>query len=209
MANPWARLGRAVLVPLLRSIARSSTRTSGSSRTSTVPDAGRSRGSRTSPQRGAGSASRSGSQSGSHSGPHEVTAAEAAQRGASYAGDYTGRLSPVYSPKPDGRPDPGEVVWAWVPFEEDHSQGKDRPVLVVGRDGGHLLALMLTSKDHTRQGDRDYLDVGTGAWDREGRPSEVKLDRVLRLDESAVRREGAVLDRGRFDAVAEALTSRR
>jgi len=205
MANPWARLGRAVLVPLLRSIARPSTRTSGSSRTSTVPDAGRSRGRRTSPQRGAGSTSRSGS----HSGPHEVTAAEAAQRGAAYAGDYTGQISPVYSPKPDGRPDPGEVVWAWVPFEEDHSQGKDRPVLVVGRDGGHLLALMLTSKDHTRQGDRDYLDVGTGAWDREGRPSEVKLDRVLRLDEAAVRREGAVLDRGRFDAVTEALTSRR
>ena len=33
-----------------------------------------------------------------------------------------------YSPDPDGDADPGEVVWAWVPFEEDPAQGKDRPV---------------------------------------------------------------------------------
>ena len=65
-----------------------------------------------------------------------------------YPGDFTGPLAPSYSPKPDGRPDPGEIVWTWVPFEEDHTQGKDRPVLVVGRDGRWLLALQLTSKDH-------------------------------------------------------------
>ena len=40
-----------------------------------------------------------------------------------------------YSPSLDGDADPGEIVWTWVPFEEDHSQGKDRPVLLVGRDG--------------------------------------------------------------------------
>ena len=38
-----------------------------------------------------------------------------------------------YAPEPDGQPDPGEVVWGWVPFEDDPSQGKDRPVLLVGR----------------------------------------------------------------------------
>lgn len=139
------------------------------------------------------------------SGDGRVNAQEAAQRGAAYAGDYSGVPQMDYSPQPDGRPDPGEIVWAWVPYEEDHSQGKDRPVLIIARDGGHLLALMLTSKDHTRQNDRDYVDVGTGAWDRQGRPSEAKLDRILRLDEAAVRREGAVLDRGRFDGVAAAL----
>ncbi len=32
-----------------------------------------------------------------------------------------------YEPEADGLPDPGEVVWGWVPFEEDPSQGKDRP----------------------------------------------------------------------------------
>ena len=41
------------------------------------------------------------------------------------------RVDIAYAPKPDGRPDPGEVVWTWVPYEDDPSQGKDRPVLLV------------------------------------------------------------------------------
>lgn len=115
-----------------------------------------------------------------------------------------------YAPRPDGEPDPGEVVWAWVPYEDDPSRGKDRPVLVIGRDGGALLALPMTSKDHDRDAadearrGRAWMDVGTGAWDARRRPSEVRLDRLLRLDRSAVRREGAVLDRARFDAVTRA-----
>lgn len=115
-----------------------------------------------------------------------------------------------YAPRDDGRPDPGEVVWAWVPYEEDDSQGKDRPVLVIGTDGDRLLALQLTSKDHDRDADqerrsgREWMDVGTGAWDSQRRPSEVRLNRLLRLDPSGVRREGAALDRATFDAVVEA-----
>ena len=50
-----------------------------------------------------------------------------------YPGDFTGVVRPVYAPDPDGDPDPGEIVWTWVPFEDDPSQGKDRPVLVVAR----------------------------------------------------------------------------
>ena len=67
-----------------------------------------------------------------------------------YPGDFTGTPDLAYAPKPDGQPDPGEIVWTWVPYEEDHRQGKDRPVLLVGRDDRWLLALMLTSKDHDR-----------------------------------------------------------
>jgi hypothetical protein len=102
-------------------------------------------------------------------------------------------------------------VWTWVPFEEDVSQGKDRPVLVVGRDGRWLLALMLTSKDHSRDAadearwGRRWLDIGAGPWDRQGRPSEVRLDRVLRIDAAHVRREGAIMDRRTFDAVVAGL----
>ncbi len=126
-----------------------------------------------------------------------------------YPGDFRGTVSALYAPQADGRPDPGEVVWAWVPYEEDHAQGKDRPVLLVGRDANYLLALMLTSKDHTntRTNDRDYLDVGTGAWDKQGRPSEVKLDRIIRLSEGGIRREGAILDRQNFARVAAGLAS--
>ena len=114
----------------------------------------------------------------------------------------------VYAPDLDGAADPGEVVWAWVPFEEGDGRGKDRPMLVIGRDGGGgLLGLMLSSQ-HDRAGDRDWTSVGTGAWDREGRESFVRLDRVLEVAEHGIRREGAVLPRDRFDRVAGLLRGR-
>jgi len=127
---------------------------------------------------------------------------------AGYPGDYDGRAVIEYSPHPDGVADPGEVVWAWVPFEEDHSRGKDRPTLVIGHDGRWVLALMLTSKDHDRDAaeearhGRVWMDVGTGAWDPRGRASEVRLDRVLRLDPHGIRREGGRLDADLFGRVA-------
>lgn len=132
----------------------------------------------------------------------------AAPDAATYPGDFTGVVRPTYSPRPDGDPDPGEIVWTWVPYEEDHTRGKDRPVLLVGHDERWLLGLMLTSRDHDTRPDRGsgrWLDLGVGDWDPRGRPSEVRLDRVLRLDPRAVRREGAVLDRTRFAAVAGSL----
>ncbi|HZG89960.1 MAG TPA: type II toxin-antitoxin system PemK/MazF family toxin [Pseudonocardia sp.] len=112
----------------------------------------------------------------------------------------------VYAPRPDGAADPGEIVWAWVPFEEGDGRGKDRPLLVVGRRGGELAGLMLSSRD--RAGDRDWVSIGSGAWDRQGRESFVRLDRVVEMAEDAVRREGAVLDRPRFDRVATELRTR-
>lgn len=127
-----------------------------------------------------------------------------------YPGDFTGAIRPVYTPAPDGKPDPGEIVWAWVPYEEDHTWGKDRPVLLVGLDGSYLLALMLTSKDRNNEheSDPDYVDIGSGDWDDRGRESEVKVDRVIRLLPEGVRREGAVLPRQKFDLVARRLAER-
>lgn len=115
-----------------------------------------------------------------------------------------------YAPVEDGKADPGEVVWAWVPFEENARKGKDRPVLVVGLEGESLLALQLTSFDHDRdaaqeaEAGRFWMDVGTGAWDHRRRPSEVRLNRLLRLDPSAVRRTGAAMDRELFEEVLAA-----
>src|SRR4051794_41092965 len=112
-----------------------------------------------------------------------------------------------YRPHHDGRADPGEVVWAWVPYDEGDGRGKDRPVLVIGRRGPRLLALMLSSKDHDRDAadearfGRIWTDVGSGEWDARRRPSEIRLDRLLELDPGSVRREGAALDRERFDRV--------
>lgn len=123
--------------------------------------------------------------------------------------DTTRGLPPfTYDPQPDGEADPGEVCWAWVPYEEDPSRGKDRPVLVLARYNRGLIVAQMTSKDHTgtdaaRQGraGRVWMDVGTGAWDRQNRPSEVRLDRLLVVDPADIRREGATLDERRFNAV--------
>jgi len=109
-----------------------------------------------------------------------------------------------YAPDLDGAADPGEIVWAWVPYEEDAQRGKDRPLLVVGRDGDRLLGLMLSS-NNDRQGQRHWLSLGAGTWDGQHRPSWIRLDRVLEVAEHGIRREGAVLDRPRFDRVAAEL----
>lgn len=125
-----------------------------------------------------------------------------------YPGDYTQRPHVVYDPHPDGRPDPGEIVWTWVPYEEDHSEGKDRPVLLIGRDGQWLLGLQVTSQDndrdaHETRAGRYWMDIGTGQWDAKRRPSEVRVNRIIRIDPDAVRRVGAILDKRTFDRVAD------
>jgi hypothetical protein len=110
----------------------------------------------------------------------------------------------VYSPNLDGRADPGEVVWTWVTYEEDPARGKDRPVLVVGRDHATLLGLLMSSQEK-HAADRDWVGIGSGSWDYDGRPSWVRLDRVLDVPEESIRREGAILDRTTFDVVAARL----
>ena len=127
----------------------------------------------------------------------------------------SGQPDGTYAPVEDDRPDPGEVVWAWVPYEDDPSQGKDRPVLVIGtaigNDGREVVhALAMTSKDHDRDeaqeaaAGRYWMDIGTGAWDPRGRPSEVRLNRLLVLAVTGVRREGAALAPAVYAAVIAA-----
>lgn len=131
-----------------------------------------------------------------------------ASAGSDYPGDYRDMINFEYSPSLDGDADPGEIVWTWVPFEEDHSQGKDRPVLLVGRDGEYLLALMMTSKDHNNHehADPNYLDIGSGPWDPQGRASEVKLNRVIRVRPDSMRREGAIMPEDTFRLIERAWT---
>jgi hypothetical protein len=107
-----------------------------------------------------------------------------------------------YSPDIDGDADPGEVVWAWVPYEDDPSKGKDRPVVIIGRCSGGLAGVPLTSKDNGH----DAVGVGTGGWDRSGRPSWAKVDQLIVVDEASVRREGSTLARDRFDAVVDGVS---
>ncbi|MFI5761035.1 type II toxin-antitoxin system PemK/MazF family toxin [Streptomyces sp. NPDC051563] len=118
-----------------------------------------------------------------------------------------GPVQTSYAPDRDGDPDPGEIVWTWVPYEENDGRGKDRPVLVVAREtGGTLLAVQLSSKRHDH--DREWVPIGTGPWDGAGRESWVDVDRVLRVHEDGMRREACALDRGRFQLVVDRLRER-
>jgi hypothetical protein len=116
----------------------------------------------------------------------------------------------AYTPDHDGDADPGEVVWTWVPYEDDPRQGKDRPVVVIGSTSdGRLAVVPLSSRDHGGRRDAaSWVPVGTGRWDGQGRPSYADADRMLRVAPGAIRREGATLDRGRFDAVVAAVRRR-
>ena len=118
-----------------------------------------------------------------------------------------GSVRMSYAPQSDGAPDPGEIVWTWVPFEENDGRGKDRPVLVVAAESaGTYLAVQLTSKDH--DGDDDFVAVGAGGWDGEHRPSWVNLDRVIRVHEGGMRGESAALPREPFERVTDRLRQR-
>lgn len=113
----------------------------------------------------------------------------------------------TYNPDTDGEPDPGEVVWTWVPYEDDPTRGKDRPVLIVARERSNtLLGVQLSSQD--RNGDPLWIRIGSGGWDASSRESWADLTRVLRVHPQGMRRAGAALARNRFDKVADALRDR-
>jgi mRNA-degrading endonuclease toxin of MazEF toxin-antitoxin module len=112
-----------------------------------------------------------------------------------------------YAPVRDGAPDAGEIVWTWVPFEENDGRGKDRPVLVIARQSAdRVYAVRLTSKPHDR--DREFVALGSGAWDPEGRGSWVDLEQIYSVHARGMRREAAALDAERFQRVADALRAR-
>ncbi len=131
--------------------------------------------------------------------PKAITAGRPVTKGGAPTAHRARRV--VYSPDLDGRADPGEIVWTWVVYEDDPTRGKDRPVLVVGRERQMLLGLMLSSQAHHAH-DPDWVAIGSGQWDDDGRPSWVRLDRVLDVPEEGIRREGAILERATFEIVA-------
>lgn len=113
----------------------------------------------------------------------------------------------TYAPDPDGDPDAGEIVWTWVPYTENDGRGKDRPVLVIARQSDdRVYAVRLTSKSH--DGDRDFLAIGAGPWDSQGRPSWADVEQLYSVHTEGMRREASALDVERFVRVADALHRR-
>jgi hypothetical protein len=119
----------------------------------------------------------------------------------------TSAMRITYAPVRDADPDAGEVVWTWVPYAERDGRGKDRPVLVIGRrDVDTVYAVKLTSKAHA--GQRDFVPIGSGPWDAQGRPSWVDIDQFYLVHRSGMRREAAALDLERFTVIAAELHRR-
>lgn len=115
--------------------------------------------------------------------------------------DEIARLAPHYGPQPDGDPDPGEIVWTWVPYVENDGRGKDRPVLIIARiDATTTAGCYLSTKRHD-----GFVSVGTGPWDSQGRESFVSPERVLRISDEGMRREGHVLPLAAFERAVSAV----
>lgn len=116
-----------------------------------------------------------------------------------------------YQPVADNDADPGEVVWTWISYEEDPTQDKDRPVVVLARNGSDVVVAQLTSKNHDIDREQEahwgryWLAIGAGDWDPQGRVSSVRLDRLLLVSQRDVRREGATLDRATYNKVVTAI----
>ncbi|MGH3739213.1 MAG: hypothetical protein ACRDT6_26985 [Micromonosporaceae bacterium] len=68
-------------------------------------------------------------------------------------------LQTSYAPDLDGAADPGEVVWSWVPYEENDGRGKDRPLVIIARRGATLYGLMLSSNPR-REDEPGWLTLG-------------------------------------------------
>lgn len=110
----------------------------------------------------------------------------------------------VYAPDMDGQVDPGEVVWFWAPCDDPNKEFEERSLVVVGRQIDEVLGL-LTSPNPDHADEENWLDIGSGPWDEYGRQSWVRLDRVVKVPEYGIRREGAVLPKHRFDRIANRL----
>lgn len=108
----------------------------------------------------------------------------------------------AYNPAVDGRPEPGDIVWAWVAFSEGSREGKERPVLVLAVDGARLTCLQLRTRTDVERRHQVWFDIG--AWGRDGRSSEVQLNRRLTVSIYDARRTGDVLDEELFDEVVRA-----
>jgi mRNA-degrading endonuclease toxin of MazEF toxin-antitoxin module len=113
-------------------------------------------------------------------------------------------ISISYEPLPDGKPDPGEVIWVWIPYEEDPTVGKDRPAVAVGwvpsTPEDDVAVVPLTSKWRSGQ-----VSVGLGSWDGGRKRSYAKVDQLYVVNRNDVRREGSSLPKPVFDTVVRAL----
>lgn len=77
---------------------------------------------------------------------------------------------------------PWEIWWAYVSFEDEEAEGKERPVLVLDGDIVYVIALMITSHEQRNL----YGEYDVTKWQSAGlkKPSTIRVTRRLQLQES-------------------------
>ncbi|MET8541708.1 type II toxin-antitoxin system PemK/MazF family toxin [Kitasatospora sp. NPDC004799] len=105
-----------------------------------------------------------------------------------------GRTGPT-APRPGtgAAPQPREIWWAQVPFE-DGPGAKDRPCLVLRVRGRTATVAKITSKHHAGRPGVLALPPGS-VGDRQGRASWLETDELREVPLSAFRRRAGTVDR--------------
>ena len=111
-----------------------------------------------------------------------------------------------YAPDRDGQADPGEVIWVWIQPNLPGHPARERAMVVVGRSQ-HLLLGLLISPNPEHANEDNWIDIGSGGWDVAGRQCWVRLDKILEVPESPIRRQGAIIPKSRFERIAQRLRS--
>ncbi|MGW2561722.1 type II toxin-antitoxin system PemK/MazF family toxin [Streptomyces sp. NPDC001514] len=100
---------------------------------------------------------------------------------------------------PTRRPQPGEIWWADVPYE-DGPGSKDRPCLVLHVHGGAARVAKITSKYHDERPAVIALPPGA-VGDTHGRPSFLETDELREVRVRDFRRRVGVVDPLLWDQV--------
>ena len=81
------------------------------------------------------------------------------------------------------RPSPWEIWWAIVKFEDDPTQSKRRPVLVVSDKTAFIISLKITHHEPRAEFDGEYRVI---RWQESGltQPSTIRYSKKLKLFES-------------------------
>ncbi|MFF2211380.1 type II toxin-antitoxin system PemK/MazF family toxin [Streptomyces antibioticus] len=103
-----------------------------------------------------------------------------------------------------GRPQPAEIWWADVPFE-DGPGAKDRPCLVLGVRGDRATVAKITSKYRDERAGVIPLPPGA-VGDAQGRPSFLETDELRQVPLGGFRRRVGVVDPVLWDQVRHLAT---
>ena len=98
-----------------------------------------------------------------------------------------------------GRPAPGDIWWANVPYE-DRAERKDRPCLVLAVRGDRATVAKITTKYHDERAGVIPLPPGA-VGDARGRPSFLQTDELREVPVGDFRRRVGVVDPVLWDQV--------